>query len=169
MRYVWHVSSASRRIIEARIDLRGRTRPIIASTRYRMSLIEKKTWTIRSCSFSSENDVKNVKYIITESEDHLHEHENNFSFFLFSKRNIINIFGNQSNIIKISTLFAHTHTHTRIYTYLFWDIINSFHILRIHFSITFSYLHSGERNDKQVSIRWITQVHTSIANQWVLL
>lgn len=165
MRYVWHVSSASRRIIEARIDLRGRTRPIIASTRYRMSLIEKKTWTIRSCSLSSENDVKNVKYIITESEDHLHEHENNFSFFLFSKRNIINIFGNQSNIIKISTLFAHTDTRV----YLFWDIINSFHILRIHFSITFSYLHSGERNDKQVSIRWITQVHTSIANQRVLL
>lgn len=119
MRYVWHVSSASRRIIEARIDLRGRTRPIIASTGYRMSLIEKKTWTIRSCSFSSdvENDVKNVKYIITESEDHLHEHENNFSFFLFSKRNIINIFGNQSNIIKISTLFTHTHTHTYIYIF----------------------------------------------------
>lgn len=115
MRYVWHVSSASRRIIEARIDLRGRTRPIIASTRYRMSLIEKKTWTIRSCSFSSENDVKNVKYIIMESEDHLHEHENNFSFFLFSKRNIINIFGNQSNIIKISTLFAHTHTYIYIF------------------------------------------------------
>lgn len=28
---VWHVSSSSRRIIEARTDLRGRTRPIIAS------------------------------------------------------------------------------------------------------------------------------------------
>lgn len=123
MRYVWHVSSASRRIIEARIDLRGRTRPIIASTRYRMSLIEKKTWTIRSCSFSSENDVKNVKYIITESEDHLREHENNFSFFLFSKWNIINIFGNQSNIIKISTLFAHTDTHTHVYIHIYFEIL----------------------------------------------
>lgn len=70
---------------------------------------------------SVENDVKNVKYIITESEDHLREHENNFSFFLFSKRNIINIFGNQSNIIKISTLFAHT--HTRVYIHIYFEIL----------------------------------------------